>query len=143
MGRDDLASGHDHDLVDVTLDRHHLEGEGSRNAVPIAVEGDGLVLVDRRPPDVITPGVEPMPGKRRRRDLFLGETAADLERTEGRLDGSLVLGLVAIAKVHVQLIEVLNAGHRGGEAALHGLDGPLGVGLLVAPSRHAEAGSKT
>ena len=121
MGRDDLAYGHNHDLVDVTVDRHHLEGEGSRNAVPIAVEGDGLVLVhgDRRTDHT---GIEPILGKRRRRDLFLGETAADLERTEGRLDGSLMLGLAALAEVHVQFIEIPNAGHRSGEPALHGPD---------------------
>ena len=40
----------------------------------------------------------------------------------------------------VQFIEIPNAGHRRGEPALHGLDGCLGVGLLVAPSRHAEEG---
>ena len=139
MGRNDLASGHNHDLVDVTLDRHHLEGESSRNAVPIAVEGDSLVLVhrDRRTDHT---GIEPILGKRRRRDLFRGETAADLERTEGRLDGSLVLGLAALAEVHVQFIEIPHAGHRSGEPTLHGLDGSLGVGLLVAPSRHAEEG---
>jgi hypothetical protein len=98
MGRDDLASGHNHDLVDVTLDRHHLEGEGSRNAVPIAVEGASLVLVHRHRRTDHT-GIEPILGKGRRRGLFLGETAADLERTEGRLDGSLVLGLAAFAEV--------------------------------------------
>ena len=72
VGRDDLAAGHDHDPVDVALDRHHLERERPRNAVPIAIEGDGLVLVHRgRGTDHA--GIEPIVGKRRRRGLFFGE----------------------------------------------------------------------
>ena len=43
-----------------------------------------------------------------------------------------------LRKIRVQLIEIGHARHRRGESALHGLDGPLGVGLLVAASRHAE-----
>ena len=84
-----------------------------------------------------------MLGKGRRRGEVLGETGPDQERAEERLHGPLPLGLAALAEEQVQLIEVGHAGHRGGEAALHGLDGALGVGLLVAPSRHAERGSKT
>ena len=58
---DDLAVRHDHDLVDVALDRHHLEGKPAWHAVTIAVEGDGLKLVDRdRRPDHAR--VEPMLG---------------------------------------------------------------------------------
>ena len=70
--RDDLASGHDHDPVDVALDRHHLERERPRHAVAIAVESDGLILVHRdRGTDHA--GVEPMLGQRRRGGEFLGE----------------------------------------------------------------------
>ena len=139
VGRDDLALRHDHDPVDIALDRHHLERELPRDAVPVAIEGDGLILVHRsRGAD--DAGIEPMVGKRYGGGLFLGEPRADHKRAEERLDGSLPLGFAALAKVHVQLIEVRHFGDRGGEAALHGLDGALGVGLLVAPSRHAEAG---
>ena len=45
-----------------------------------------------------------------------------------------------MTKEDVQFVEIGDAGHRGGEPALHGLDGPLGVGLLVAAGRHAEQG---
>ncbi len=139
VGRDDLAAGHDHDSVDIALDRHHLERERPRDAVPIAIESDGLVLVHRsRGTDHA--GIEPMVGKRGRGGLFLGEPRSDQERAGERLNGSLPLGLAAIPKMAVQLIEVRHARDRGGEAALHGLDGAFGVGLFVAPSRHAEQG---
>src|SRR5579872_640429 len=52
---------------------------------------------------------------------------------------TLPLDLATVAKERVQFIEIGDARHRGGEAALHGLDGPLGVGLLVAAGRHAES----
>ena len=45
MARDDLASGHDHDLVDVTLDRHHLESEGSRNGAYPGCGCSSLVMI--------------------------------------------------------------------------------------------------
>ena len=59
VGRDDLAAGHDHDPVDITLDRHQLESELPRDTVPIAIEGDGLILVhgNRRADHA---GIEPM-----------------------------------------------------------------------------------
>ena len=70
----------------------------------------------------------------------LGETGLDQERTEERLHGPLTLGLAALAEKPVQLVEIGHSGHGGGQAALHGLDGPLGVGLLVAPRGHAATG---
>lgn len=45
MAGDDLVAGDDLDAVDVALDGHGLEGEGSRHAVGIAVEAGGLILV--------------------------------------------------------------------------------------------------
>jgi len=42
---DDLAAGHDGDVIDVALDRHRLERERARHAVVVRVEADGLVLV--------------------------------------------------------------------------------------------------
>ena len=43
--RDDPPFRNEHDAIDVALDGHHPVGEGPRDAVAIAVEGDGLVLV--------------------------------------------------------------------------------------------------
>jgi len=78
--------------------------------------------------------------QRRGRCQILGEAVADRERPGERLHDPLLLGLATIAKESVQLLKIGNAGHRGSEAALHGLDGTLGVGLLVAAAGHAEAG---
>ena len=57
---------------------------------------------------------------------------------ESDVHDSLAIGLAAVTKEDVQFIKVSDAGHRGGEPALHGLDGPLGIGLLVAAAGHAE-----
>ena len=73
VGCDHLAGRHDHDSIDVALDRHHLVREGPRNAVPVAIKGDGLILVHRGGGANHT-GVEPMVGKRRRGGFFFGET---------------------------------------------------------------------
>src|SRR5262249_12152368 len=100
------------------------------HAVAVALEGDGLVLIDRgRGADHA--GVEPVAGQRHRRREILGEAVPDGERAEERLHDPLTLGLAALTKEDVQFIKIGDAGHRGGEPALHGLDGPLGVGLLV------------
>ena len=70
MGRDHLARGDDHDPVDITLDGHHLKREGPRDAVPIGVEGDGLIFVHRsRGADHA--GIEPMVGQSQSPQLFL------------------------------------------------------------------------
>jgi len=139
MGRDNLAVGYDHNPVDIALDRHQLEREPPRGAVATAIESDALIFVhgDRRADHT---SVEPMFWQRRRGSLFRGEPRADHERARQRLNGSLPLRLAALPKISVQLIEVLHPRDRGREAALHSLDGALGVGLLVAPSRHAEEG---
>ena len=81
MCRDGLAVRHDHDFVDIALDRHHPEREQPGHAVTVAVEGDGLVLIhgDRR---VDHTRVEPMAGQRQRRGQVLGESVLDGERTE-------------------------------------------------------------
>jgi hypothetical protein len=42
---DDLATGHHLDALDVGLDRHGGEGEGTRHAVGIAVEAHRLVFI--------------------------------------------------------------------------------------------------
>ena len=43
--RDGPPFRNEHDAIDVALDGHHPVGEGPRDAVAIAVEGNGLVLV--------------------------------------------------------------------------------------------------
>ena len=87
VGRDDLASGHDHDSVHIALDRHHLECEPPRDAVPITLESDSLILVHRsRGTDHAR--IETMVGKRGRGGLFLGEPRSDHERPEERLNSS-------------------------------------------------------
>ena len=83
-----------------------------------------------------------MRGQRPRCGEVLGEAVLDRERAEERLHHRAALGLAAFAKEHVQLGEVGDAGHGRGEPALHGLDGPLGVGLLVAPGGQQKSGSK-
>src|SRR5271166_351795 len=47
VGRDDLATGHHDDSVYVSLNRHHLECEPPRDAVPVTLERDCLILVHR------------------------------------------------------------------------------------------------
>ena len=79
-----------------------------------------------------------MLGQRRCRGEVLGEAILDRERPEERLHDPLAFGLAAVAKERVQLIEIGDPGHRRGESLLHRLDGPFGVGLLVAAGRHAE-----
>ena len=139
--RDGPPFRNEHDAIDVALDGHHPVGEGPRDAVAIAVEGDGLVLVhsDR---GIDHAGVERMLGQGRRRGDVLGQTGLDQERTEERLHGPLTLGRAALAEKQVQLVAIGHAGHGGGEAALHGLDGPLGVGLLVAPRACSNGGRR-
>ena len=138
MCGDDLAVRHDHDAIDVALDRHRLERKRARHAVTIAVEGDGLILVDRdRGLDHAR--VEPMLGQRQRRGEILGKAVLDRERAEERLHDALALGLAAVAKERVQLLKIGDTRHRRGEPFLHRLDGPFGVGLLVAAGRHAES----
>ena len=131
VGRDDLALHHNHDPVDIALNGHHLKCELSRDAVPVAIEGHGLILVHRNC-GADDAGIEPMCGERRGEGLFLGEPCADRKGAEERLDSSLPLGFAPLTKIPVQLIEVRHFGDRGGEAALHGLDGALGVGSLYA-----------
>ncbi len=135
--RHDLTSRHDRDAVDVTLHGDHLERQRTRRAVTIAVEGDGLILVD---PDGRTDhaGIEPVHGQRRGRGEVFGQTILDRERPEERLHDPLAFGLAAIAKELVQFIEIGRSGHRRGESLLHGLDRPFGVGLLVAAGGHEE-----
>jgi hypothetical protein len=136
--RHDLAARGDRDPVDVALDCDLLEREGARGAVTAAVEGDGLILVDRdRRADHA--GIEPVPGYRRGRGEVLGQAILDRERPEERLHDPLAFGLAAIAKDFVQFTEVGRPGHRRGESLLHGLDRPFGVGLLIAATGHAEA----
>ena len=79
-----------------------------------------------------------MEGKRRRDSLFFGEPRLDLERAEVRLNRPPLLGFAALAEVSIQRVEMSHAWHRRGETALHGLDSRLGIGLLIAASRHAE-----
>ena len=138
MRRDDLPVGDDRDGADVALDRHRPECERSRYAVAIVVEGDGLVLVDG---DGGTDHarVEPVPGQGQGRGEILGQAVRDRERAEERLDDPHPLGLAPFAKRCVQFIEVRDPRHGRGESALDGLDGPLGIGLLLAASRHAES----
>ena len=138
--RDGLASRHDHDPVDVALDRDHLERERPRDAVAIGVEGDRLVLVDgdrgigsrRGRTDASGSGAAAARSSARRSSIRNGPKSDCTVRC--------ALGLAAIAKERVQFVEIGDAGHRRGEPALHGLDGALGVGLLVAAGRHAEVG---
>ena len=79
-------------------------------------------------------------GKGGCRDQIVSETVLDRERAGERLHDPVPLGPAPAEKQPVQLDEIGDAGHRRGEPLLHGLDGPLGVGLLVAPGRHAEPG---
>ena len=45
MPGDDLVAGHDHDLVDVALDRHRAKGVAARYAVAVVVKAHRLKLV--------------------------------------------------------------------------------------------------
>ena len=127
----------DRDAVDEALDRHQPEGEGPGDAVAIAVEGHGLVLV-HRDGGMDHAGLEPIPRQGRRRGEVLGEPVLDRERAGERPHDPVAFGLAPAAERGVQLVEVVDAGHGRGEPLLDGLDGALGVGLLVAAGRHAE-----
>ena len=80
-----------------------------------------------------------MSGQWQRCSEILGEAILDRERPEERLHDAVAFGLAAVAKERVQLSKVGDTRHRRGESFLYRLDGPLGVGLLVATCRHAEA----
>ena len=129
--------GHDRDVVDIALDRNHLERELTGHAIAVAVEGNGLILVNRNG-RLDHARVEPMLGQWRCRSKVFGEVILDREGPEERLHHALAFRLAASAKEHVQLIEIGDARHRRREPLLHCLDGPFGVGLLVAPRRHTE-----
>jgi hypothetical protein len=45
MRGDDLAAQHDVDPLDISLDRHRLEGRAARHAIAVVVEAHHLVLV--------------------------------------------------------------------------------------------------
>ena len=116
VGRDDLASSHDHDPVDVTLDRHHLEREPPGHAVPIAVEGNGLVLVHRsRRTDHA--GVEPMAGSGVAAAMSSASRSLISERAEERLHDAVPLGLATLAEERVQLVKVGDARARAWRTA--------------------------
>ena len=137
---DDLALGHDHHAVDVALDRDHPERECPGHAVAVAVEGDGLILVDRRLRGGSRRGrtdaraAAPPPRGPRRVGLRSGTGRRATARPAARSASQ------RLRKNAVQFLEIGDTRHRRGEPALHGLDGPLGVGLLVAAGGHAEEG---
>lgn len=101
VGCNHMAGRRDHDAIDVTFDRHHLERERSRDAVSIAIKGHGLILVDS---DrwANHAGIKLMVRKRRRRGLFFGETHADLERAEQSLDDPLAFGFATPAEQRIE-----------------------------------------
>ena len=72
VGCNHLAGRDDDHSVDEALDRHHLECERARNAVPIAIEGSGLVLVHRGGRTNHT-SIKAHIGNMRCRSLFFGE----------------------------------------------------------------------
>ena len=47
VGRDDLVFGYDHAPVDIAIGLHYPKCEQARDAVTIAIERDGLILVYR------------------------------------------------------------------------------------------------
>ena len=81
--RDGPPFRNEHSAIDVALDGHHPVGEGPRDAVAIAVEGNGLVLVHSNR-GIDRAGVERMLGPGRRRGEVLGQTGLDQELTEER-----------------------------------------------------------
>jgi hypothetical protein len=135
--RHDLATRHDHDAIDIALDCHRLEGVGPRDAVPIAVEGDGLILVHPHggPRDAGSkgrlgscPAAAPSSAKR----------AAIRNGPDSDWTVRPCSARQSCRKLCVQGVEVSDPRHGGGEATLDGLDGPLGVGLLIAVRRPTE-----
>ena len=137
----DLALRHDHDAIDIALDRYHLIGKSARDAVSVVVEGDGLEFVDRdRRTDQAR--VEPMRWQQRRRGQVFGQAVLDREWSQERLHDAIALRLATFAKEGVQFLEIGDTRDWRGEPLLHGLDGPFGVGLLVAACRHAEEWSE-
>ena len=126
---DYLPFRNEHDAIDVALDGHHPVGEGPRDAVAIAVEGDGLVLVhsDR---GIDHAGVERMLGQGRCRGEVLGQTGLDQERTEERLHGPLTLGLAALAENRFNSSRSATRG-RGGERRRTALTVPSASGLSL------------
>jgi len=137
--RDDLAPRDDDNTVDIGFDRHRLKGVEPGHALTVAVEGHGLVFVDhdRRLFDArVEPGVQEPSG----RGLFLGEPVADDERSGQRLNRPGLFGQAVTLELSVQLVAIGDTRDRGGESTLHGLDGALGIGLLVAVRRQAKPG---
>ena len=91
MRRHDLAVCRDHNAVDIAVHGNHLKCERTRNAVAVAVEGDGLVLVDhnRRTDHA---GVKSVCGQWSCCCEVLGEAVLD---GEGTVYSSEFLGIVA------------------------------------------------
>ena len=91
MSGDDLALRDDRDAVDEAFDRDQPERERPGDAVAIAVEGHGLVLVHRHG-GMDHAGLEPIAGQGRRRGEILGEPVLDRERAGERLHDPVAFG---------------------------------------------------
>jgi hypothetical protein len=139
MAGHDLVAGHDHDLVDVALDRHGAKGVTARHAIVVAVEAHGLILVHlRRLRDARVERV------RRQRQ---GPVAIAVEAlTDGLgLPGldTATLGLATAQQVRVQPRQVLDRGHRRGPVPLQVPHAALDARLLLRPADHAEQRCET
>jgi hypothetical protein len=136
--RDGLAVRHDHDPVDVALDGHHPERERPGHTVAVGVEGDRLVLV-HGDCGVDHAGIEPMLGKGDGR----GERSSARRSwiVKGPKSDCTTRWRSAAQRVPKNVFNSSRFATRGTGVAKRrsrGLDGPLGVGLLVAAGRSGD-----
>lgn len=131
---DDLAAGHDIDVMHIGLDGHCLEGKATRHAVAISIEAHRLILVylGRLP----YRRIEWLLGERQGLGTFAFEALAN---------GLLLACLRAVAitpttgpENGVQFVEVFDLRHRCRPISLQELHATFDARLLLGPPHQAK-----
>ena len=127
-------TGHHLDPIHIRLNRHGPEGPATRNAVAVRIEPHRLILVHFR--YLRDKRIERTRRQGQSRLLVLLKELPDgLRLTRPHM---ITFGHRARPQVGIQLGQVLYPGNRSRPVPLQIVHAVFHVGLLVAPSRHAE-----
>jgi hypothetical protein len=110
----DLVTGHDIDVLDITLHRYGCESIGARHAVGIAIEAHRLVLVHFG--RLMNAWIKRTRRQRQGRVPLPVETLADSLLLSGL--GAVPVTQTTTAEMGVEFGEVARPGHRRGPVAL-------------------------
>jgi hypothetical protein len=131
---DHLTASDDGDVIHITLDGHRLEGEPPRHTIAVAIETHRLVLVHLARP--LDGSIERSPGQRQGSGPIPLEALADGLRLAGL--PPFPIAQAASAELGVQLVQVLDLGHRRRPLLLHELHPTFDPRLLLRPPHQAE-----